>query len=290
LVLVLVSGMLLASGLMGLGGVRPVSAARVPLRQVDWLAVIKSDPRITIDPDAYKLPGGDWPFITVAASHGPDDTLSGYLLADDPVYGDLDGDGAEEAVLPIDSGGTGGTLGFLLYREGDPSPKLVGVATGYKMGFSMEGNRLAIVEPYYVGFEANCCPSAIVKTLNVLKGNDLIIVTTETSPNDVQEPTVWSFYQAISEKRFEDAYAFYSPAFQAANPFERWKAGYANTQSIEVETSPGATPNDVQIKLTSVDARPGGGTATQRFKGTWTLVWSADQKRWLLDKASISPA
>ena len=37
-------------------------------------------------------------------------------------------------------------------------------------------------------------------------------------------------------------------------------------------------------------ARPGGGTVTQKFKGSWTLVWSADQKRWLLDKASITPA
>jgi hypothetical protein len=277
-------------GLVGLMPIGAAGAATVPVRQVDWLAVNKSNPAITIDPDAYKLPGGDWPMIAVAAQSGPDGTLSGYALVDDVVYGDLDGNGNEEAVIPVDSGGTGGMLGFLLYREGDPSPKLVGVATGYKMGVAMEGSRLAITEPYYVGFEANCCPSAIVKTLNVLKGDDLVIVTTETSPNDVQEPTVWSFYAALSEKRFEDAYAFFSPSFKASNPFDRWKAGYANTQSIEVETSEGATPNEVRIALTSVDAKAGGGTVTQRFTGTWTLVWSAEQKRWLLDKASIQPA
>ena len=67
-------------------------------------------------------------------------------------------------------------------------------------------------------------------------------LATETEPNDVQEPTVWSFYQAISERRYEDAYEFFSPAFKAANPFDRWKDGYATTQSIEVETAPGATP------------------------------------------------
>jgi hypothetical protein len=272
------------------GGVGVASAARTPLRQVDWLAVIESDPSITVDPTAYKLPGGDWPFISIAAPDGPDGTLSGYALADDPVYGDFDGDGAEEAVLPIDSGGTGGTLGFLLYREGDPAPKRVLVGTGYKLGFSAEGNKLAIVQPYYVGFEANCCPSAIVRTLNVLQGDQLVALTTETSPNDVQEPTVWSFYAAIGDHRYEEAYAFYSPALQAANPFDRWKAGYANTQSIEVETSPGATPNEVGVVLTSVDTRPGGGTVTQRFTGTWTLIWSPDQKRWLLDKASIQPS
>ena len=44
------------------------------------------------------------------------------------------------------------------------------------------------------------------------------------------------------------------------------------------------------IKLTATDSRPGGGTITQRFKGAWTLIWSAEKKRWLLDKASIQPA
>jgi hypothetical protein len=154
----------------------------------------------------------------------------------------------------------------------------------------MDGNRLVIVQPYYVGFEANCCPSAIVRTLNTVQGNRLVTLTTETGPNDVQEPTVWSFYAALGDKRFDEAYEFLSPAQKASNPFDRWKAGYANTQSIEVETSPGATPNEVQIKLTSVDSRPGGGAVTQRFTGTWTLIWSAEQKRWLLDKASIRAA
>jgi hypothetical protein len=288
--LALLSVVVLVSGLVTLGGSQPASAAKLPLRQVDWRAVLKSDPKITIDPDAYKLPGGDYPFITVDATGGPEETLSGYALADDVVYGDFDGNGAEEAVLPVDSGGTGGTLGFLLYREADPAPQLVLAGTGYKMGFSAEGNRLVITEPYYVGFEANCCPSAIVRTSNTLQGGKLVALTSETSPNDVQEPTVWSFYAALGDKRFDEAYQFLSPAQQASNPFDRWKAGYADTQSIEVETAPGATPNEVQIKLTSVDSKPGGGTVTRRFTGTWTLIWNADQKRWLLDKASIRPA
>ena len=57
-----------------------------------------------------------------------------------------------------------------------------------------------------------------------------------------------------------NAYAFYTPTFQAANPFERWKAGYATTQSIEVQTTPGRVPTEVLIELTATDTRPGGGT------------------------------
>jgi hypothetical protein len=225
--------------------------------------------------------------VSVASRQGPEGTLGGYALVDDVIFADLDGDGAEEAIVLIDSGGTGGLLGFLLYREADPAPKLVLARSGYKLGVTIEGNRAVISEPNYVGFEPNCCPSSITRTSTTLQGDQLVPVTTEVEPNDVQEPTVWAFYQAIAERRYEDAYDFYSPAFQAANPFAQWKAGYASTQRIEVETSAGRTPSEVQILLTTTDTRPGGETVTRKFKGTWTLIWSGERQRWLLDKASI---
>jgi hypothetical protein len=268
----------------------PVSAASVPIRQVDWITVLKNDAAVTIDSTAYQLPGRYKPFVNVAAPGAPDGTLGGYALIDDVLYGDLDGNGAEEAIVMVDSGGTGGLLGFLAYRQGDPYPTLALVYAGYKISVGIEGNKVVIHEPNYVGFEANCCPSSMTRTVNALDGDHLVTLATETEPNDVQEPTVWSYYQAVAEKRYEDAYGFHSPKYQAANPFSQWKAGFANTQSVEVETSPGRTPSEVLIQLTAVDSRPGGGTVTQRFKGSWTLIWSGEQKRWLLDKASIQPA
>ena len=275
---------------VSLGRSDPASAAGVPLRQADWLTVLKNDPAVSIDPTAYSLPGSYKPFVEVAAPRAPEGTLSGYALVDDVIYGDLDGNGAEEAIVLVDSGGTGGLLGFLLYREAEPAPRLVLAWTGYKLGVAVEGNKLVIHEPNYVGFEANCCPSSTTRTLNALEGDRLVTLATETEPNDVQEPTVWSYYMALGEKRYEDAYEFHSPAYQAANPIGPWRSGFANTESVEVETAAGRTPTEVAIQLTVTDRRPGGGTVTQRFKGTWTLIWSAEKKRWLLDKASIQPA
>lgn len=279
----------LLAGASGLTSV-PAGAAGIPLRQVDWHAVLASDPAITIDPTAYPLPGQSGPYIVVQAQRlrGPDE-LSGYVLLDQIEYGDLDGDGAEEAVIVVHSGGTAGAPGFLLYREGVPAPKLVLAETGYKLGVQIVGGDLVIAQPHYVGFEPNCCPSAIVTTTAALSGDRLAPFATEVTPNDVQELTVSAFYEALADRRYDEAYAFYSPALQAQNPFDRWKAGYAATQAIQVETAPGAAPNEVLIQLTATDARPGGGTATRRFRGAWTLVWSADQKRWLLDTARIEP-
>jgi hypothetical protein len=286
---VLLAVVVTVCGVASLAGSGRASAAAVPLRQVDWLAVLENDPAVTVDPDAFKLPGGSWPFVTVAAPRTPDGTLGGYALIDDVGYGDLDGDGAEEAIVMIDSGGTGGMLGFLLYHEAEPRPKLVLVRAGYKMSVVIDGGRVVIHEPNYVGFEANCCPSSLTRTLNALEGDRLVTLATEVEPNDVQEPTVWSFYRALSDRRYEDAYAFLSPEQQARNPFAQWRAGYANTESIEVETRPGRTPSEVLIELTGTDRRPGGGTVRWRYTGSWTLIWSDEQRRWLLDKATIQP-
>jgi hypothetical protein len=258
------------------------------LRQIDWRAVLANDPTITIEPNAYPLPRDVGPFISVAAPGSQQGgILEGYVSIDDIQYADLDGDGAEEAVLDVESGGTGGSFGFMLYREDAPAPTRVLIYPGYKLSTRVDGGHLVVSEPNYIGFEANCCPSSITRTTTVLSGEQLVTIATETEPFPVQEPTVWAFYQALSEKRYEDAYGFLSPAFQANNPFDRWKAGYATTQNIEVDTKTGATPSEVLIDLTSTDLQPGGGTISHRFRGTWTVIWSVDEKRWLLDNARI---
>jgi hypothetical protein len=288
--LVVLALAVIASIGVSLAGSARANTAGTPLRQVDWLSVLSNDPAVTVDPTAVRPPGAVEPYVRVAAPGSQAGTLAGYAMIDDVAYGDLDGDGAEEAVLPVFSGGTAGTIGFLLYGEGSPDPRLVLVETGYKLGLVIDGGSLVIYRPNYVGFEANCCPSSSTRTVNVLEGDQLVALATDVRPNDVQEPTVWAFYQALSNRRYEDAYAFYSPALQASNPFDQWKAGYAATQSIEVQTSPGPTPSEVLIDLTATDARPDGGTVRRRFRGAWTLIWSAEQKRWLLDQARIEPA
>jgi hypothetical protein len=288
-VLVVMATMLLL-GQAAMSGLGVAWAAGTPLRNVNWLTVLSNDPAITIDPTAFQPPGESGPYIKAQVPGSRTELLEGYALIDSVEYADLDGDGADEAIIPVSSGGTAGLLGFLLFREGTPAPKLAVTETGYKMSFTVEGQRLAIYRPNYVGFEPNCCPSSTTRTLTRLDGDRLVVIATETEPNDVQEVTVWAFYAALQDGRFEEAYDFYTPAFKAANPFDRWKAGYATTQSIEVETSPGATPAEVRILLTATDSTPGGGSVTRRFRGTWSLVWSAEQKRWLLDRARIEAA
>ncbi len=272
------------------GSSRSVAAAGTPLRQVDWQQTLASEPRITIDPGAFPIPGITGPYVRIAPQSLGADSLEGYALIEDAAFADLDSDGAEEAIIPVASGGTAGLLGIMLYHEDASGPRLVLVETGYKMSFTIEGSRLVIYQPNYIGFEPNCCPSSMTRTTTTLQGNSLVPWATEIEPNDVQEMTVSAFYRALSDRQYDAAYGFLSPTYQANNPFEQWKAGYATTQSIEVETATGAAPTEVLIELTAVDRRSGGGTVTQRFRGSWALVWSGDQKRWLLDRPRIQQA
>jgi len=193
--LAVVAGVIIGS--MQLGQVGAVAAAGTPLRQVDWRAVLASDPAITIDPTAYQLPGLNAPYVQVVVPHEPAEPLGGYALVDDATFADLDGDGAEEAIIPVASGGTAGLLGFLLYHEDTLRPRLVLVETGYKMSFTVEDQRLIVYRPNYVGFEPNCCPTSITRSTNTLQGDRLIEWTIEVEPNDVRRSpsrrSTWRF-------------------------------------------------------------------------------------------------
>ena len=261
-------------------------AAGTPLREVDWDAVLASEPGLTYAEEPL-FPGSL--LRTHVSLTGADGEVSGYPLFEDVGYEDLDGDGAEEALIPLFSGGTAGNVGLLLYREAPDRPRLVLARSGYKLGMSLDAGRLVLYEPAYVGFEPNCCPSASTISTYRLVGDRLVQETFEVEPNEeAREVTVYGFYAAISDGDLEAAYAFYSPALKAANPFEEWRAGYRDTLRIEVDTGLGSRPDEVAVDLTATDRAPGGGTITRRFTGTWAVVWSPADRRWLLDKAQIA--
>jgi len=308
-----------------LATVETATAQRTPLRSVDWDAVIPSEPRISPVPDCPLFPFAPGPCIEVQADasalppgipgfedvtgFGPV-TIAGYAdtLPEDIVYGDLDGDGAEEAVIRVESGGTAGTIGFLIFREGDGRPALVTAVDGYKVYPRIENGRLVVRQPYYFGFEGNCCPTGAVQLYYTLAGNDLRfiefpgesprwLILSEDGERQASFPevVVAGFYRAIAGGQFEAAYEFLSPAYQAANPFPEWREGFATTRDVQVDTRPGAEfvengrpVQEVHVTLTVQDELPSGMLITHRLAGTWLLTKSTrpGMPLWL-DRARI---
>lgn len=257
-----------------------------PLRQVDWYTALAQDPHITVD---VSIPALDapavGPYITVDFGGRQ---VAGYPVPGDTRFGDLDGDGAEEAVINVVSGGTAGQTGLLVFHQSDGGPLLVAVLDGYKMGARIVDDRLVVAVASYAGFEPNCCPSAILTTTYALGSDGLVAVSTSEERLPIQAITVAGYYQALDRKDFASAYAFLSPAYQATHPYDRFVAGYATTISIRAQTTDTDTPDVVHVELTATDSAADGGRVTRRFAGSWTLIWSADTHRWLLDRAEIT--
>ena len=298
----------LVAGTLALLSMTASAAAPPSLHDVDWDAVLAADaavlpwggcipprrPEITgpcvrvplAVPVEVNAPGGPY-----ALSEAAGRALTGL---DDVVYGDLDGDGQDEALLHLDSGGTAGDLALLVYQAAEPAPWLVAALPGYRISGRISGSALIVNRPYYFDHEGNCCPTARIETINTLRDGALQTVTETmllTGEREqvvsLDEATVVAFYHAIGQGRFEEAYAFLSPRFQQSQPFETWHAGYAATERLDVLVQRGGHERQVTVAITATDRLPDGTAVIRRYDGWWVLTWDAAARRWLLDEAVI---
>lgn len=258
------------------------SANAQAIRKTKWIELMKADPKLENMPET--IGGKTETYVSIKGTQ-----LGGIPQIDEIVYLDMDGDGIEEAGIPLNSGGTAGEIGFLVYKQASPAPRLVGWEEGYKMLLKQEQGKLVAVNAIYAGWEPNCCPGGLSYTTYVLKSDKLTTVAerTEGIP-EAQQPTVEHFYELLSGRNFDDAYKLLSDAYQKANPYQKWAAGYANTRDIQAEVAPEPkVANTIRVNLTSTDAVASGGTVTKHFSGTWKMSWDGNFKGWRLSDPSF---
>jgi len=261
----------------------PAAAAGTPLREVDWDVVLLNDPTITAE--VKKLGGLDVVHVQIPLPDGL--PLEGDVIDGGIKYGDLDGDGDDEAVVHVFGGPSAISWGFMLYHEDTPAPRRILVRAGLEIGADIQDGHLVITDARFHGFERPCCPSADIITTAALNGDQLVPLSTEIRPRNNQPDTVEEYYYKLSQRKYEDAYGFLSPSFQANNPFESWRAGYANTEKLMARTGRGATPTEVGVALTSTERQSDGSLVTHEYRGTWSVIWSDAKTQWLLDDAKI---
>jgi hypothetical protein len=111
----------------------------------------------------------------------------GRLLPQEIIFADLTGDGAEEAVVPISSGGTGGNVAYAVfgYRGGDLEEFLVVRPEAGRVMVSVEGGVLVETQPVYAPEDPLCCPSQLRHTYYRWDGSELVVdhEETETVPS-----------------------------------------------------------------------------------------------------------
>ena len=265
-----------------------VAPARLDLRSLDWRAIITGDaalkhPDVTAIGDA----GESGPYVEAPGG------AAGYALIDAIEFGDVSGDAQEEAVIQLFSGGTAGNTGVLVYTaDANNKPVLAVALPGYKIYGRPDAGKLLVQQPIYAGWEPNCCASGLSTTTYQLRGRAPRFSLNRISSKNAGYPetrqlTVEQYYEYLAAKNYRAAYAFLSPRFQRTQPFNRWQAGFANTQSFTVEGAAGGANGAVALLLTSVD-KVNGTDGTTRYGVSWQLVWSNAAKQWLLDRSTVT--
>ena len=258
------------------------------MRAVDWFKVVTNDPNLTYDPSVPPSPGSDnAPYVKLKSNPN----AAGYALiyTGRILFLDISGDGQDEAIISLYSGGTAGNLGLLVYTAAHRVPVFADSLAGYKLGGVADGSRLKVTEPIYQGWEPNCCPSGFFETRYQLQDNKLAQVSREERPSpEAKQMTVEKYYELLRAKNYGDAYNnFLSAGYRASHPYRSWVEGYADTISFTVTTN---TNRDgtINVNLVTIDKQRNK-TVTHHYVGAWKLIWvsTAKFKQWVLDSASF---
>lgn len=120
--------------------------------------------------------------------------VPGQRTVGETVYSDLTGDGVEEAVANINSGGTAGHIAVFVFGYVDGQVRELlreeGSGDGY-MGHlqgGVEAGRLVVQWPMYRQGEGNCCPSGGLRVRRYTwDGAALVLATDEVGPRPPAE-------------------------------------------------------------------------------------------------------
>ena len=108
----------------------------------------------------------------------------GELLEEEIQYVDLTGDGQDEAIVPLFSGGTAGNIALWVYGyEGEDLEVLLSRPDEYKVGARVEDGTLVVVQPVYGPDDPNCCPSQLRNAYYEWDGSELALIDEEIVDN-----------------------------------------------------------------------------------------------------------
>jgi hypothetical protein len=257
--------------------------ARLDLRRANWARVLSNDPNLVHDGRQDSSDFGT--FVEVKGSRA-----RGSVRPEDISFGDVDGDGREEAALNLIFPIGVRTGGALIYRATESGPSLAAVVEPHDtLGVKVEGGKLMVAEGIYAESDPGCCPSGTRYLTYSLAGRELVLVSrAEDGPPGVVRPaTVVRYYSLINERRFREAYTYVGPRFRANYPLDEWIKGHEALVSVTAKATDVSPQGTVQVELTVVD-RTAAGQITRRFRGTWGLTRGGVGQPWILDDPNIS--
>ncbi len=259
----------------------PTAKAAFSLRDVDWPAVLADHPDLTFE-ERPVPPYNDY------VTYDDDDAISGYPLYDSILYGNLGDGAAEEAVIPLESGGTAGRTGYLLFGVWEDEPELIQARQGYKQYLEIVGGKLVVQDAAYAGWEANCCPSGKVISRYSLKDGEMQLVDRRLEPYpEAAVMTVEYFYKLLEDEDFAEAYNFLHPNVTGGAPYEEWVKGAENLVSVVLLDTAPEGDGLVAVRFVVVELDDDYDPETKYYEGVWQLKFSLERGQWLLYEADL---
>jgi hypothetical protein len=222
-------------------------------------------------------------------SYAKDSNAGGYPDLEQISYGDLGGDGKEMAVIPFESGGTAGSMNFFVFEQTKEGPHVLDHEYGYKLWTEIIHDTLLLHQPYYVGWEPNCCPQSIVTTWYRIKERklDSLKIYAEGIPESASL-SVTQFYELISSQQYKDAYDMLGEKYHERHPYKKWLEGYSNTISTDADVDTLRTSDStVHVKLIAKNYHLDADPTTSEFEGTWKLEWVSTKAGWVLAEGHL---
>lgn len=139
-----------------------------------------SSPAPTLEPTETVVASPDIEAVDFSQVPAVEDLVAesgGRLLPQEIVFADLTGDGADEAVVPISSGGSGGNVAYAVfgYRGGDLEELLVVRPEAGRVTVSVEDGALVETQPVYAPEDPLCCPSELRHAYYRWDGSELVV-------------------------------------------------------------------------------------------------------------------
>jgi hypothetical protein len=150
------------------------------------LPVETTAPSPTVPPGASGIRGYDFSMQADVAAFITEN--GGEVDTTAIVYADLTGDGAEEAIVPISSGGTLGNLAIFVFSYDDLYGATVLLQEEPEAGggilADLQEGQLFVDVAVYGPNDPECCPSLVRRTYYRWDGSALVVDREEESPAD----------------------------------------------------------------------------------------------------------
>lgn len=219
----------------------------------------------------------------------------GASALDTVIFLDINRDNVEDAAIEMGGciGGNGNCGTCVIFLQTNRGPKYLGCTeSGWKFHIWKSNDTLVIAKNPSSSLGGYAYDSIVVQKDRIVTVRRLTLPLDSTSYESVER-----YYEAISKKRFDEAYRMLAPNYQKRHPFKKWASDFKDMTDLKATVE--RTLNDSVTAIIDYVEDKKGIAYPRRFAVTWhprfqkgpvyidyDKKWKQDYE-WFLDRPEI---